>query len=152
MAETIEVTVKDVSEPNSNGFREITFEDAEPASTKSDAVAEAAFQSRGTKVEAVIAETKRGKFTNRYLNAIAGVDDGGGPKRGNGSRASSTTGRRSGGGRSPEEQDRIARQWAIGRAVELLIGSGEEFTLPLEGEQLQRVLTTADSLYEGTSR
>jgi hypothetical protein len=149
MAENIKVVVADVN-PTSGGWKEVTFEGGvAPASTKSQAVADAAFASRGSEVDAVINETKRGNFTNRYLNEIAGVSDGGGAGRGKGS--TTTAAKPSGGrGKSPEEQDRIARQWAFGRATELLAASGEEFTLPLEGETLQSVIATAETLLEKT--
>lgn len=142
------VIVKDV-EKKTNGWFEVQFESGDPASTKSQEVADRAFEVRGDEVEAKINEVTRGKFTNRYLNEIAGVSDGGGPRRASGD----GTPRRQqaqGGGRSEETQERIARQWAYGRAVELLIGSGKEFDFPLQGEDLANVAKTAETLLERT--
>ena len=143
MAETTTVVVKDV-EPTTNGWKKITFEDGTDASTKSQAVADAAFAARGSEVEAVIGTVVNGKYTNRYLNEIAGVSDGGGPRRGSGSARKEAA--PSGGGRSAGEQNTIGNQWAVGRAVELLIGSGVEFEFPLTGEVESQLAELAGKL------
>src|SRR6476661_1650833 len=106
------ITVKDVDGPNSNGWYEILLEDDRKVSTKDEDVAKAAFQSRGSEAEAVISSTVKGKFTNIYLNQINGVGEVR-PKGKPAARAATKP------GRTPAENDRIARQWAYGRATEL---------------------------------
>lgn len=131
MTET--VTVQDV-EKTSSGWFEITLEDDErKLSTKSQELADAAFQSRGKEVEAAITSKVNGRFTNHYVNEIAGVKEA--RRRSNGgARAAApraaatptTTGDIS----NAERQRIIQTEWAFGRAVELLMASGQEFTLP----------------------
>lgn len=125
------VIVKEVDGPNASGWYEVELEDGRKASTKNEEMAKTAFQSRGSEVPVEISERVNGKFTNIYLNEIDGIKDT--PKRGR--KASTTSGSApapSRGGKTPEEQNRIARQWAYGRAVELLVGSGAEFAFPLD--------------------
>lgn len=134
------VTVKDV-EKNSAGWYEITLEnDDRTVSTKNQKLADAAFASRGTPVEAEINSRKNGSFENHYLNKFGDVSD---------TRAGGNGGGRprSGGGKSPQEQNTIAQQWAIGRAVELLLGSEEAIAFPLNDEQLSALQMTAQSLF-----
>jgi len=140
------ITVEDVSGPNANGWREVTFEDGRKASTKDEDIAKEAFQSRGNPVEAVISVSKNGKFTNTYLNQINGVGEAkpkGRPSSNGGSKTASR-------GRTPAENERIARQWAYGRAVELLVGSGAEFAYPLDDATLSMIKTQAESLLNAT--
>ena len=144
------VTVTEVEGPNDRGWYNITLEDGRKVDTKADAVAAQARVSAGNPVEAVIAERNRNGFTNYFLNAIDGVKENGsgGARRSTGT-AGPTTGRRTG-GKSPAEQDRIARQWAFGRAVELLTGSGQEFVFPLDTDTQKQLEETAAYLIEKT--
>jgi len=142
------VTVKEVAETK-NGWREVTFDDGLTASTKSQAVAEAANASKGNPVPAVINEVVNGNFTNRYLNEINGVSDGGGPARGKGG---STPAKRGGGGKSPEEQNRIARQHAVGQTTQLLAASGQEFSLPLDAQLQAAFDEQVERIYALTSK
>lgn len=144
---TVTVEVKDVDGPNANGWYEITFDDGTKASTRSEEVAKAAFQSRDAMAEARITESTSGRFTNRYLNEINGVSDGGPKKRSGGSSGASRSA-----ARTPAENDRIARQWAYGRATELLIGSGAEFTFPLEPEVMSQISEQAEALLNATKK
>ena len=137
------VTVKDVGEPNSYGYREIFLEDGRKASTKDEDIAKAAFAKRGEPVEAFITTSKKGNFTNTYLNMIDGVGSTKPPARSG--RSSSST---NGGGRTPAENKAIAQQWAIGRAVELLAASGAEFDFPLDTVVEQAILSTAQKLLD----
>lgn len=145
MTEPTLVTVEKVDGPNSNGWWEVTFEDGKKASTKNEDVAKAAFQSRGGEVPAVISEVVNGKFTNVYLNEIDGVKDS--FKKG-GRKAAAAPAAKA--GRTPAENDRIARQWAYGRAVELLIGSGAEFAIPLDSATMSQLAETAEALINAT--
>jgi hypothetical protein len=122
------VIVKDVDGPNASGWYEVALEDGRKASTKNEEMAKTAFQSRGSEVPAEISERVNGKFVNIYLNEIDGIKDA--PRRGRKPAATASPAPR--GGKSPEEQERIARQWAYGRSVELLVGSGAEFVFPLD--------------------
>jgi hypothetical protein len=53
-------------------------------------------------------------------------------------------------GKSAETQERIARQWAYGRAVELLVGSGTPYNFPLVGETADAVDAQAKALLDKT--
>lgn len=139
------VTVEKVDGPNSNGWYDVTFEDGRKAATKNEEVAKHAFQSRGTSVTAVISEVVNGKFTNIYLNEIDGVKDGFKPR--GGSKASGGSAKA---GRTPAENERIARQWAYGRAVELMIGSGAEFAFPLDSAAMSQLAEQAELLLNAT--
>lgn len=143
MSETM--TVEKVDGPNSNGWYEVTFEGGKVATTKNEELAKAAFQSRGGEVAVVISERVNGRFTNVYLNEIDGVKDT--PRKGKATTASAP---KSGGGRTPAENDRIARQWAYGRAIELLIGSGGEFAFPLDSVTMSSVSEVATALINAT--
>lgn len=140
-----ETFIVDKVDEGTNGWYEITLKDGRMVSTKNKKFAEHAHATRGSELEGELNEVKRGKFTNIYLNSLDGVED----------EARSTNGgsgrpRRGGGGRSPAEQDRIARQWAYGRAVELLATSTQEFTMPLDSVQKKALEETADWLLSQT--
>lgn len=141
MADTLNLEINDVSEPNANGWYEVEFSDGTKASTKSEELAKQAFQSRGTIATVVISEQKSGKFTNRYLNEINGVKDAPRPR---GKTTSSGT------SRTPEQGERIARQWAYGRAVELLIASDTNFDFPLSSENMSALSEMATALINAT--
>lgn len=139
------VTVEKVDGPNSNGWYEVVFEDGSKASTKNDDLAKEAFQSRGTEVPAVVSTVENGKFTNVYLNEINGVKDA--FKKGSKARSASSAPK---GGRTPAENDRIARQWAYGRAVELLVASGQEFVFPADSALMSQIAEQAELLLNAT--
>lgn len=143
----MEKIVDKVDGPNTNGWYEVHFEDGVVATTKNEDVAKTAFQSRGSEVPVVISERVNGRFTNIYLNEIDGVKDT--PRKGAKAKASTTSGG-SGYGKSPEEQERIARQWAYGRAVELLVGSGSEFAFPLDSVTMSQLSDMATALINAT--
>lgn len=136
------ITVKEVDGPNSNGWYEVLLDDGRKVSTKDEAVAKAAFQSRDVEAEAVISSQTKGKFTNVYLNQINGVGETR-PKKPAAKPAAST-------GRDPATNDRIARQWAYGRATELLIGSGAEFVFPLDSKTMSDLSEVASGLLNAT--
>ena len=138
------VTVKSV-EKTPSGWNEILLEDGRKVSTKDSKLAEAAFQSRDKEIQVEINTTTRGDFTNHYLNAIEGVEAGS-PRRSNGAAPRG----RSGGGKSPAEQERIARQWAYGRAVEALSMSSTDFTVPFDDATKAALTETAEWLLSQT--
>lgn len=143
------VTVKNVEK--NGAWYEVELEDGRKASTKNQDVADAAFASRGNEVPAVINSQVKGKFTNTYLNEIAGVSDGGKKRSG----VSNGSGGGVSGSGIPErapgrDQERIARQWAYGRSTELLIASGMDFTFPLDITDFQKLKAQADTLLEAT--
>src|SRR6476620_12493029 len=134
--ETLSLAVKEVDGPNTNGWYDVLFEDGSTppkASTKSEELAKAAFQSRGTEAEVVISTVKSSKFTNIYVNEINGVKDT--PKRRSGSSAASSA--------APRDNNAIGNQWAIGRSTELLIASDRDFDFPLNKETMSDLLTQA---------
>lgn len=143
------VKVRDV-EKTSTGWYEITLEDDDRViSTKNQAMADAAFASRGTEVEVeineVIKSTEKGTFTNRYLNKFGDMSDSK-PKS-----APRSGGRPSGGGARPEKnQEAIRKQWAFGRALELLRDSEEEYSFPLSTEDFAKVTKQAEALLTAT--
>lgn len=137
--------VEKVDGPNTNGWYTVTFEGGREATTKNEDLAKTAFQSRGSEVPVVISERVNGKFTNVYLNEIDGVKDT--PKR---SGKPAATASKGSSGRTPAENDRIARQWAYGRAIELLIGSGSEFAFPLDSATMSSVSDVASALINAT--
>jgi hypothetical protein len=140
MAEKMKLKVDTVDGPNSNGWYEVEFEGGVKASTKDEDVAQEAFKARGTEVEAVIAEVTKGKFTNVYLNSVNGV----GGKPATARKSSPRTG-----GAAPQagkDNERIARQWANGRAVELFIAG----KLPLSKEDAELIASAAADLLAAT--
>jgi hypothetical protein len=143
------VKVKDV-EKNASGWYEITLEDDDrTVSTKNQKLADAAFAGRGTPVEVEINERQNGSFTNRYLNKIGDLTD---ERSSNGGGKAGSRPRTGGGGKSPEDQKRIMKQWALGRAVELLAASDVDIAFPLTDEQFADLKTTADKLYESVTK
>lgn len=136
------VIVKDVSEPNERGWYTVELEDGRTPTTKNPEVAKAAFQSRGTEVPVKINEQTSGKFTNLYINEVDGIKDA--PKRG------ASASRSTGSSAAPKDNERIARQWAYGRAVELLVASGTTFDFPLSSELMSAVAEQANALLNAT--
>lgn len=143
MADKETVTIKDVEDKNSAGWYRVVLEgDSRTPSTKSDDVAQAAFAARGKEVEVVIGSTVNGNFTNFYLNEIDGVKDK--PVRRSGGSKAASNG--SGGYKpDPEKDKRIGRQWALGRAVELMVASGTA-VFPLTDEAVKALVSSADML------
>jgi hypothetical protein len=87
---------------------------------------------------------QKGQFTNVYLNEFAGVKDAP-PKgaRSNGGQRSAPTGET-----NDARQKNIEAQWANGRAVELLIGSGVEYSFPLDQKTQDNLAATAKALLD----
>jgi hypothetical protein len=133
------VIVETVDGPNSNGFYDVIFDDGRKAATKNEDLAKEAFQSRGVEVPVVISERVNGRFTNIYLNEINGVKDS--PKRGKAKGSAPAAA-----APAPRDNDRIAKQWAIGRSVELLVGSGMEFAFPLDDATKTQLAETVEFL------
>lgn len=144
------VTVTGVSGPNEKGWYEIELEDGRTPNTKNVQIFEAAKSSKGTAVEVTLNETVNGKFKNLYINSFGEIEDAK-PARGKVA-ANNGGGSRPnfGGGKSADVQERIARQWAHGRAVELLIASGDEYVLPLDAATESKLQATADALLAAT--
>lgn len=141
------LTVDKVEGPNDNGWYEVIFENGVKASTKNEDMAKTAFQSRGSEVPVVLTERVSGKFTNVYLNEIDGFKDAAKPKK-SAARMSDTPAKS---GRTKEDNERIARQWAYGRAVELFIASGSAGgALPLTSTNTDRITEIADWLISVT--
>lgn len=145
MTETI--TVKDV-ERKPSGWVEVSLEDGRTVATKNSAIAELAFSTRGTPQQAVIGTSQKGKFTNYYLNALGEVSD---KPAGSGNGAKSASAIPQAAPAANAVQERIARQWAYGRAVELLVASGAEFSLPLDAKTQKVLDTQAATLLEKTA-
>ena len=145
MSET--VTVKTVTGPNDRGWYKVGLDDGREVETKNDEIVQAArtAAASGVSIEATINTQEKGKFTNHYLNGLGDISDER-PKRTNGS---ATTQKTSGdSGRSNATQKVIETEWAFGRAVELLMASGEEFTLPLDTKVKSNLEATAAYLLE----
>ena len=142
------ITVTTVSGPNERGWYKVALGDGRETDTKDEKIVQAARKAaaEGAEVEAKINESKRGKFTTLYLNELAGV----GEERPTGAAKTPSTPGRSYGGKDQATQDRINHQWALGRAVELLMASGEEFTLPLDDATKSKLETTAGYLRDQT--
>jgi hypothetical protein len=137
------VEVVEVDGPNPQGWFEITLEDGTKVSTRDEIVAKEAFQNRGTEVEANISEVVKGRFTNRYLNEINGV-------RGKAPKRTGSPAEKAPAPAPSKDNERIARQWAYGRATELLIASDTEFTFPLKPELMSQLSEMADMLLNAT--
>src|SRR6266496_1491398 len=132
------ITVTDVDSPAAAGKPYlIKLEDGRELATWNEDIAKEAFQNKGEEAKATIGTKVNGSFTNHYLNAINDVKD----KKP--ARAKASSARVQAGTRDPQVQERIARQWAYGRAVELLVGSGEDFTFPLDSATLSGLSETA---------
>jgi hypothetical protein len=132
MSET--VTVTEVGPTNQWGYAEVKFAERGPAKTKSTEIIARATEMQGQAAPAVIAEVTNAKgFTNVYLNEFAGIKDKPTKSSGNGG---GTTGVKAGES-SDARQKSIETQWAFGRAVELLIGSGVEYSFPLDTKTVE---------------
>lgn len=128
------VKILDVKK-NERDWYEISLEgDDRVLATKDSKLAEVATASVGGAAEVEVNTRTKGNFTNHYLKSIGGVSE---------SRPAAAPAKRSapsGGGRDPETQERIARQWAYGRAVELLMASDVDVSFP-PSEPVQKALT-----------
>ena len=146
MAQTEKIEVKSVDGPNDNGWYEVELSDGRKSSTKDEAVAKEAFARLGEEVDAVIGTTTKGNFTNIYLNQINGVGD-----LKPAARRSSGAARSGGGSAAPaKDTERIARQWAYGRATELLIAAGGPAAFPLSPEDMSNLSAQAKALLDAT--
>lgn len=140
------MTVKTVSSPNERGWAKVELGDGRVVETKNDEIIQAArtAAASGVSIEATINTQEKGKFTNHYLNGLGDISDER-PKT-NGRAKTQTTSESS--GRSNATQKVIETEWAFGRAVELLMASGEEFTLPLDTKVKSNLEATAAYLLE----
>jgi hypothetical protein len=127
------VTVTEVGPTNQWGYAEVKFAERGPAKTKSTEIIARATEMQGQAAPAVIAEVTNAKgFTNVYLNEFAGIKDKPTKSSGNGGSRSAPTGET-----NDARQKSIETQWAFGRAVELLIGSGVEYSFPLDTKTVE---------------
>jgi hypothetical protein len=146
MSET--VTVTDVVEKE-RGWTEIQFAERGPASTKNPEIIARAREMKGQAAPAVINDVVNGNFTNTYLNEFAGISDK--PKKSGGApRARNTSGQT--GETGDARQKNIESQWATGRAVELLIGSGVEYSFPLDSAMQKKLDEQAATLLVSKNR
>jgi hypothetical protein len=138
------VTVTEVGPTNQWGYAEVKFAERGPAKTKNQEIITRATEMVGQAAPAVINEVQKGQFTNVYLNEFAGVKDAP-PKgaRSNGGQRSAPTGET-----NDARQKNIEAQWANGRAVELLIGSGVEYSFPLDQKTQDNLAATAKALLD----
>ena len=143
------VRIKDVKK-NERDWYEITLEgDDRVLATKDEDLVKAATAAIGGSPVAVEVNTRvKGTYTNHYIVSVDGVKEAARPRATGPSRPAAP--RTSGGGRDPETQERIARQWAYGRAIELLMASDQEFSFPLDKFQFDALKTQADALLEAT--
>ncbi len=143
MTET--VTIKEVASKPS-GWYEITLDgDDRKPSTKNEKLAEIAQAAAGGTADVIIGTSTKGAYTNHYLNEINGVKDAGKP-RVTGTRSAAAP---AASGRSTETQNDIARQWAFGRAIELLMASQLDFDFPLDATQFESLKQQAQALLDG---
>lgn len=118
------LTINDVNGPNDRGWYDVELSDGRTATTKDKKLADVAFQARGTLVKAEVTQkpASNPKFPdNIYLNKIevlGGADDGAVATAAPAPAASIPP------SKQQETQERIARQWAYGRAVEILVAQG----------------------------
>lgn len=140
------VKIKDVQK-NSRGWYEVTLEDDDRVlATKDDKLSEVATASIGGAVEVEVNTRTKGNFTNHYLQEINGVKESKSFTRSPASAPRSN----GGGGRDAATQERIARQWAYGRAIELLMASDESVSFPPTREQFAQITETANLLLVAT--
>lgn len=141
------VQIKDVKNKG-NGWYDITLEeDDRVLSTKDTRLAELATASVGSFSDVEINTRTKGSFTNHYLQSINGEK---GDDSGRGKKASASTTTSFSGGRSEETQERIARQWAMGRAVELLVSSEASYGFPLDEKTFKMLADQASALLDAT--
>lgn len=148
MTET--VTIKEVTSKG-NGWFNVELEgDDRVLATKREKLAELANASVGSPVEVEINTREKGRFTDHYLEAING-------EKGDSvlakARIRSVAPRAAASGttaKSGDVQERIARQWAFGRATELLIASDREFSFPLDADTLASLEAQANALLNAT--
>jgi hypothetical protein len=136
------VTIKDVTQ-KPTGWYDIVLEgDDRVLSTKASELAEVANAAKGGSVEVEFTTKENGRFTNHYLESVGG-SKGTTPRRKTSPAPISKA--------TPKRDDeRIARQWAYGRAVELLIASDTPFNFPLSEDQLKDLAAQADALLNNT--
>lgn len=140
------VTVVDVMKKDS-GWYEIELEDGRKVATKAKKLADTAFQAKGSEIEVELNEQTKGKYTNIYLNAIGDVVDSPVKSNGSGRKPQPTEDPQEASHENPPipgpdtRDERIARQWAFGRATELFAAG---FT-PTDKE-LDAIAKTAEGL------
>jgi hypothetical protein len=147
----VETVVVDDVVKKDTGWYDISLEDGRTVSTKARKLADAAFQSKGQEVEVELNTQKKGSFTNIYLNRIGDVADSKASANGGGARRKAASPKRE---EAPREvvpvdnrDERIARQWAFGRAVEMYITLGSSAFPPTDAD-LDEIQAAAEGLLE----
>ncbi len=127
------------------GWFEIELEDGRTVATKLKKLADQAEASQGNAVAVDLTEKVNGKFTNIYLNKIEPTGNGDAPKPA--AAVQETVAAQA----APQDAkgERIARQWAYGRAVEIGTAFGS-LTFPLDDESVAKLQITADTLLKLT--
>lgn len=133
------VTIESV-ETGARGWFNVTFEDGRTASTKDEALKDKAEEMLNEEVEVDIQTKTKGSFTNIYLNSIDGFKG----KNGSGAK-SSYGGTKSAFAPDPKRDERIARQWAYGRATELYAAG---HPLVATDKDLTEIMALAERLLE----
>ena len=134
------VKIADVKK-NARDWYEISLDgDDRVLATKDSKLADVANASIGADVEVVVNSRPNGNYTNHYLQEIGGVKETRSP------RAAGSASRPA--GKSPEVQADIAKQWALGRAVETLMASSEDFGFPLSPPVLEALTKQAQAFLD----
>ena len=138
MTETITVVGVEAPSKDNQPFQ-ITLGDGRKVATwNEDIAAEAMRLDDDEEAEALIGTKSTPRGTNHYLNSLNGIRD----KRKPAASGSGGSGSAPARGQDPT----IGNQWAIGRALELLRDSGEEFAFPLDEATTTKVRQTAETL------
>lgn len=144
------VTVVDVNKNERDWYEVEVSEYDEPLVTKEKKLADAALAAKGGSISASIGVKVNGNFTNRYLNAVEsanGASAPAAPASGTQSEIPTVSKR----DERSETQERIARQWAMGRSVELHIASGGTAADVLDTDKFAQIKAVADVLLLATS-
>lgn len=148
--ESATVTIKEVTDKG-NGWFEVALDgDDKVLSTKSTTLAELANASVGGEAVVEFNSRTKGKFTDHYLESVNGEKGNGAAKPAAKKPASRAITTAAPGGKSQDTQERIARQWAFGRATELLIASDREFSFPLDADTAADLKLQASALLDAT--
>lgn len=149
MLETVSIT--DVKK-NERGWTEITLKDDDRVvATRDEKLIEAATKAvGGDPVEVKINTRVKGTYTNHYLESVGGVEGDKPAFTGRITRPGPVLASTSRAVSSGKDQERIARQWAYGRAIELLMASEQEVGFPPDQFQKDALKEVADWLLDST--
>lgn len=144
------VTVKDVNK-NDRGWYEVELVDGRVAATKDKKIADAAFESVGSEIQADINEKRNGDFVNIYLNAIGeGTTVTRKVAQSKPKAETAATGPEKPSTRDADRQAQIHAQWAYGQAAALLVALTEgDITFPLDSETFAKVQAQATAFSLG---